>query len=610
MRSRLKMSEMLITNVFFQVHRKLNTGEKQIRIIELQPGVGDAPIKIKLIPTSLKGAISYQALSYAWGDIHITVPIAVDGLPYSITTNLYIALRNLRGPTQPRLLWVDAVSINQHDNEEKSEQVNSMDVIYASANTCLAWLGDFTNDGITVPEAEAALNVIRRLAGSDPPVSLVPYSRILSALESLMNSEWWRRRWTTQEIVLPPRPLIVWGSLSISWETLASAVDNLIEGNYSLPFELLPFFSGMRFTTPIKAIGILRDFWLKPELETPASLLWRIGLRYASDPRDNVYALSALLSRLFPVEADYSLTTAQVYTRIMISILRTTKDLECWIGLRGQIGQTKDLPSWVTDWDEPRVVSHRANHFWDHRYRYYNFRAHAGRKLEIEVDEQEKVLSLDGLLVDTIRVVGAPLRDTQDIPREELLNPLEIQHRVRLWYDTAKYYFENEPSTSNGGPVTWKDTFWRVVSSDRILDSRERVVGRPILPNDFLMFENFRTADFDDSTNLKRGYESEVYNTLNVNIFAQCFLITEQGYMGTGPATIEIGDEVWVLCGGRVPFLLRPFENHTSTELDSETGLKTSICYHKLLGDGFVDGVMDGQAIGQPGCELTRVNLL
>jgi Heterokaryon incompatibility protein (HET) len=42
----------------------------------------------------------------------------------------------------PRVLWVDAVCINQNDEDEKSEQVSKMREIYGGATKVYAWLGE------------------------------------------------------------------------------------------------------------------------------------------------------------------------------------------------------------------------------------------------------------------------------------------------------------------------------------------------------------------------------------------------------------------------------------------------------------------------------------
>ena len=49
---------------------------------------------------------------------------------FPITTNLALLLRHLRHPIVPRILWIDAICINQTDNDERSWQVRLMAYIY------------------------------------------------------------------------------------------------------------------------------------------------------------------------------------------------------------------------------------------------------------------------------------------------------------------------------------------------------------------------------------------------------------------------------------------------------------------------------------------------
>lgn len=87
--------------------------------------------------------------------------INVDGTPFQATRNLFAALKRLRldpsssrianqpdcpPVTDPsgtsRILWIDAICINQSDDDEKSHQVAMMGDIYGKAATGLLWLGE------------------------------------------------------------------------------------------------------------------------------------------------------------------------------------------------------------------------------------------------------------------------------------------------------------------------------------------------------------------------------------------------------------------------------------------------------------------------------------
>jgi hypothetical protein len=56
--------------------------------------------------------------------------------------------------------------------------------------------------------------------------------------------------------------------------------------------------------------------------------------------------------------------------------------------------------------------------------------------------------------------------------------------------------------------------------------------------------------------------------------------ITLKGYMGLGPSPLQLGDIVCILFGGIVPFILRPKNG-----------------YYQLVGDAYVHGIMEGEAI-------------
>lgn len=83
----------------------------------------------------------YEALSYSLGDPAVTTTIHICGRPFEATLNLELALQNLWLEEGPRTLWVDAVCIDQADDEERSEQVQMMSGIYKKASRVLVWLG-------------------------------------------------------------------------------------------------------------------------------------------------------------------------------------------------------------------------------------------------------------------------------------------------------------------------------------------------------------------------------------------------------------------------------------------------------------------------------------
>ncbi|KAE9363214.1 hypothetical protein N431DRAFT_306353, partial [Stipitochalara longipes BDJ] len=58
------------------------------------------------------------------------------------TANLETALRHLRQKDTARILWVDALSVNQADLKEREQRVKLMTRIYTQARTVIGWTGE------------------------------------------------------------------------------------------------------------------------------------------------------------------------------------------------------------------------------------------------------------------------------------------------------------------------------------------------------------------------------------------------------------------------------------------------------------------------------------
>jgi hypothetical protein len=72
------------------------------------------------------------------------------------------------------------------------------------------------------------------------------------------------------------------------------------------------------------------------------------------------------------------------------------------------------------------------------------------------------------------------------------------------------------------------------------------------------------------------------------------FFVLGGGFIGTGPTYVEEGDEVWVLEGGVMPFILR------ATDSSNENAKKVIESGGKhvrgLVGPAYVHGIMRGEA--------------
>src|ERR1700744_932624 len=123
-------------------HRPIDSVSGDIRLISLKPSTTiEADIHCELIDATLTDPPPYEALSYVCGDPSITRDLFLDGVPVPVTTNLESALRHLRQETQPRILWTDALCIDQGNMGELRDQIGHMSEIYKFCKQDIVWLG-------------------------------------------------------------------------------------------------------------------------------------------------------------------------------------------------------------------------------------------------------------------------------------------------------------------------------------------------------------------------------------------------------------------------------------------------------------------------------------
>lgn len=139
---------------------------RTIRVLLLFPGKCHAdPIQCKLLPLSLPentGELqAYEALSYVWGGGGTPHSIDVSGTSVDIGQNLYQALLRLRHPFIEKILWIDAICINQADDQYKERQIPLMLQIYQAASRVIVWLGE---------EADGSTKALKTIveAGANP----------------------------------------------------------------------------------------------------------------------------------------------------------------------------------------------------------------------------------------------------------------------------------------------------------------------------------------------------------------------------------------------------------------------------------------------------------
>lgn len=286
-------------------------------------------------------SLKYEAVSYTWGDATQTQAIYFHWgtMELHVGQNCYNALRRLRRTHGDRLLWIDAICINQYNLQERARQVRIMDKIYNYASNVLVILSE--------PNAKSSA-LFEELAAADEELALTgdckrtpPSDAIVTLLEDLFQDPWFTRVWVLQEVCGKDSVEYICGSAIFSFHCIRK------------------LYFGYRGTMVTKALWPRSLEWIMrpPEsFTTPQSNLWnRLGETrdyLATDPKDRVFALKSLIGpRQSEMDRliDYTQSVEECYTHIAAFLLPV-------VGLRLLTAvrhpHSKEMPSWTPDWSQ------------------------------------------------------------------------------------------------------------------------------------------------------------------------------------------------------------------------------------------------------------------
>ncbi|KAH8683228.1 heterokaryon incompatibility protein-domain-containing protein [Tricladium varicosporioides] len=342
----------------YEVNEKyfsLHPGE--IRVADILPGKWEDKICCWLRHAPMANRPSYKALSYVWGAPKgARRSIILNGDKHLVTMNLESALKRIRETDRVVTYWIDALCINQDDNDERSNQVSLMRDIYARAEVVVIYLGEVPNHSFAgsanntcmssdssvfhgdnrdskkitqfrqycrskdgergksrarLDYSHEAFCLISSLAQNtklehNPPFdndsrnhSDSFYQRnLFEALRYLMRSTWWNRIWVVQEVVVSNNITLLYGSIIVHWNVVVSAarsysLNQLSDTISSFSHEYSNVLA--LFSRIVLGIHQMRGRWQAGERTTLLSLLRQFSHRKATDDRDKVYALLGLV---------------------------------------------------------------------------------------------------------------------------------------------------------------------------------------------------------------------------------------------------------------------------------------------------------------------------
>jgi hypothetical protein len=388
-------------------------GDHEIRLVVLLPGSFSLQIECNLLHHKFDETLQYDALSYTWGDPTITDVILLDGHEFRITRGLECALRYIRLPQDRRVLWIDAICINQRDHSERSHQVQMMFDIYQNSEAVRSWIGCETEaddycvrnkldrlkssyhaqSGLSIDQKSSNgssedWNVSKLLEVFGKPSSLeqketlstnshthicppiVETFRSRSGLNAwcdmgvLVSRPYWTRVWIQQEISRESKVIVHFGKSSFPLTSIYNHCQSLRHFNHACSHhraDIKAAYESMRYIQRLYSyvFFLSQDFTRGPTGETKDSisaLLRSQFLRRTTDPRDKIYALVGLIPhwRDGSLPVDYRLPVRYIYAaavKVMAERYNTLDTLVTLFAIPKRISLA-ELPSWCPDWSK------------------------------------------------------------------------------------------------------------------------------------------------------------------------------------------------------------------------------------------------------------------
>lgn len=319
---------------------------RQFRVLEVLPSDNhEAPIVCSLKHYDLHEPPYYFALSYCWGNPSRWRVITVDGKPIPVGTKLHAGLQQLR--TENCLsLWIDAICINQNDEDETSAQISMQKSIYHNVDWVAVWIGPHLAGSEWVMSMLQNLDLSRRPSFKDISEPWTPTSKQLwehkPGIDAFFRRSFWGRVWIIQEIASASRIRFFCGHDDVDWrglELLIHILEQRLEYNCLGLWYVQHLMSTRRFQIEENALGLLEALSGIPETN-------------ASKFDDKVFAFLGLTfdGQRFVNTPNYRLSKPQLFFELTKSAIRAKISLDIIFAAAPTMKMPGRLPSWVPDY--------------------------------------------------------------------------------------------------------------------------------------------------------------------------------------------------------------------------------------------------------------------
>ncbi|KAI9147150.1 HET-domain-containing protein [Paramyrothecium foliicola] len=565
---------------------------------------------------SLDKCPSYEALSYVWGTTKDRT-VVLNNTAVTITRNLYDALYELRSEIEERVLWVDALCINQADTDERTQQVSQMKHIYERAACVLVFLGQAwpgCNEAMDFFEITGSDDKIHYSPGLSPHVVVqgmdTSSDKLREHIIQFFDLAWWKRVWTVQECVLAQNLVFQCGTRILSGNLLLRSFENVNAHDNDCCTEETCFMEdsptlGLCVWDGFTRMDMLAYMRTKRHACSFLQTLSSFRTRQSTDPRDKIYGMLGLAAEDLAgcIKPDYTKTTEEVYQALVFAVVEKTKKLDIFSGCYGDRKTGLQLPSFVPDWSAAVEELTHAGAL-SRAFAIPHFDASGGAKAKLKPTSAEKVSS-KGAIFDAIALLGSSRGDDSTSPetmqewrRLAQVDGIHIPPTTPLPIDDQNVQGVGANTRAS------ESAFWQTMCGGMACDwdNGNHFWRRAEHDKDWPRYEKWLT--WVNSSHESQDFDPEVGHFDNAHsaaVSGRCFAVTTKGSIGFVPTTANVGDIVAVLAGGDVPYILRLSQGQGADDAVYD-------CY-KVVGDAYIHGIMDGEAITKGGWADGEIHL-
>lgn len=551
----------------------------------LHPGTIAEPIHCTLVRMNIEDLPPFEAVSYTWADSSGDASLCRNVLcgpsrrHLAVTSSCENVLRRLRLTKLKRLVWIDSVCIDQFNVGERHHQIRCMSRIYSSAFRVLVYLGEGSESSKALFDFFNFTSRTAKFSISYPPPSMFghfPYDKelqiraqVIVAIHELFQRPWFFWAWVMQEVALAKQVVAMCGNDVVPWHSLS--VLNLTGNRWNLyrspeDPDVQRHKDAAEWFPPAVRIQLghtdkSRNLW---------NLVRDVRECHCSDACDKIFAILGLVNDMDtkPFIPDYSKPVVETFLGFAMYLISESKATLVDIILESQSKtHLAGLPSWIPDWSVARtslVVSEGLMS--------YLPPAQHGPDTQLATFVPNRAaLDLVGKAIDTIHCV-----DAQKTPQGCIIRPIIDKipkqptafadwlgwwEKACAWWDESRVWNRiSFPKLSDISPglaflddVPYDHRIMQHLNELFLRISRCRPCRQPQLPGDCGPCTSCIYP-------LMQSFESLI-TTLCASRGQTLFLGQRSIFVGAGPLAMMEGDEVCLLSGMRLPWVLRPYQD-------------------------------------------------